>query len=314
MVWIFSAQIAIPLALIAWLACLPPKNTFGFWVQVFATALALFAVLLSGIWLFPPWWMPYLFALLLFAAIISAWRRNEAKSFLPQNFLSWASTVLFMGLGIYSAHGATQSIAATAPPSGEVVDLAFPFAKGQFLIANGGNDIRINSHLESMISPDPRFKPWRGNGHAIDIVAINSWGMRTSGFMPQDPSAYYIYGMAVLAPCPGRILLAVDGLPDMPVPEYDRAHIAGNHVLVACGDKHVLVAHFRKGSVVVKVGDQVEAGQKLAEAGNSGGSNEPHLHIHAQKPGSFEAPYSGDPIPARFNGRYLVRNDRISVP
>ena len=283
-------------------------------MQALATALALFAVLLSGLWLFPPWWIPYLFALLLFAAIIFAWRRNEAKPFLPQSLLSWAFAVLFTGLGIYSAHEATQSIAATSPPSGEVVDIAFPFAKGQFLIANGGNDIRINSHLESMISTAPKFKPWRGNGHAVDIVAINGWGMRASGFMPQDPSAYYVYGMPVLAPCSGSIKLAVDGLPDMPVPEYDRAHIAGNHVLLACGDKHVLMAHFRKGSVMVNVGDRIEVGQKLAEAGNSGGSNEPHLHIHVQRPGSVESPYSGDPLPARFNGRYLVRNDRVSLP
>jgi hypothetical protein len=48
--------------------------------------------------------------------------------------------------------------------------------------------------------------------------------------------------------------------------------------------------------------------------GNSGGCNQPHLHIRVQKPGSVKAPYSGDLLPERFNGRYLVRNDRVLLP
>lgn len=45
--------------------------------------------------------------------------------------------------------------------------------------------------------------------------------------------------------------------------------------------------------------------------GNSGNTGEPHLHIHAQRPGSAIAPLSGEPVPVRFGGRYLVRNDRV---
>ncbi len=40
-------------------------------------------------------------------------------------------------------------------------------------------------------------------------------------------------------------------------------------------------------------------------------AGEPHLHIHAQRPGSTIAPLSGEPVPTRFGGRYLVRNDRV---
>ena len=51
--------------------------------------------------------------------------------------------------------------------------------------------------------------------------------------------------------------------------------------------------------------------QKIAEVGNSGGADESHLHIHAQRPGAADAPMSGDPLPARFDRHFLVRGDRI---
>ena len=51
--------------------------------------------------------------------------------------------------------------------------------------------------------------------------------------------------------------------------------------------------------------------QKIAEVGNSGGADESHLHIHAQRSGAADAPMSGDPLPVRFDRHFLVRGDRI---
>jgi murein DD-endopeptidase MepM/ murein hydrolase activator NlpD len=36
----------------------------------------------------------------------------------------------------------------------------------------------------------------------------------------------------------------------------------------------------KEGSVLVKVGDEIEAGQQIGQLGNSGGSSAPHLHFH----------------------------------
>ena len=77
---------------------------------------------------------------------------------------------------------------------------------------------------------------------------------------------------------------------------------------------HVVMAHFTRGSVLLRAGDWVQVGQKLAEVGNSGANDEPHLHIHAQRPGTRDAPISGDPLPVRFDARFLVRSDRIVSP
>jgi len=40
-----------------------------------------------------------------------------------------------------------------------------------------------------------------------------------------------------------------------------------------------IYAHLKAGSVAVKVGDVVEAGQVLGKLGSSGNSTEPHLHF-----------------------------------
>src|SRR5215213_10734888 len=56
--------------------------------------------------------------------------------------------------------------------------------------------------------------------------------------------------------------------------------ILGNHlVLDQGGGVYAALAHLRRGSVRVRPGDQVAAGQPLAEGGNSGNSSEPHLHF-----------------------------------
>ena len=95
------------------------------------------------------------------------------------------------------------------------------------------------------------------------------------------------------------------------VTEYDRANLAGNHVALECGEVHVVMAHLKTGSVQVGQGDEVVVGQPLAEIGNSGGTGEPHLHLHVQRPGPPGLPLGGDPVPARIGGRFLVRGDQL---
>ncbi|MEW1689933.1 peptidoglycan DD-metalloendopeptidase family protein [Streptomyces sp. NPDC091265] len=56
--------------------------------------------------------------------------------------------------------------------------------------------------------------------------------------------------------------------------------IVGNHVVLDLGDgTYAMYAHLRRGSLKVRAGDTVRAGQPLAECGNSGNSTEPHVHF-----------------------------------
>ncbi len=83
--------------------------------------------------------------------------------------------------------------------------------------------------------------------------------------------------------------------------------------MLDCDGVHIALAHLKRGSVRVQVGDTVQVGQPLGAVGNSGGSNEPHLHIHVQRPGTATAPMSGAP-PMLFAGSFLVRGDRVNLP
>jgi murein DD-endopeptidase MepM/ murein hydrolase activator NlpD len=102
--------------------------------------------------------------------------------------------------------------------------------------------------------------------------------------------------------------------PDLRPPRADREHLAGNHVMLRCADADVLLGHLRPGSLQAALGARVRVGDRLAEVGNSGNTGEPHLHIHAQRPGPSGAPVGGDPLHISFDGRFLVRGGRVERP
>ena len=82
-------------------------------------------------------------------------------------------------------------------------------------------------------------------------------------------------------------------------------------VILECGSAWIVLGHLQRGSVAVQAGQVMEPGHVLGRVGNRGNTGEPHLHVHAQRPGSTIAPLSGEPVPIRLGGRYLVRNDRV---
>jgi hypothetical protein len=94
---------------------------------------------------------------------------------------------------------------------------------------------------------------------------------------------YYAWDQAVLAPVAGEVVAVVDGLPDNRIGFKDEKNPAGNHVVIkAAADRYVFIAHFKKGSVKVRVGEPVAARRELGRCGNSGNSDCPHIHLHAQ--------------------------------
>ena len=71
-----------------------------------------------------------------------------------------------------------------------------------------------------------------------------------------------------------------DGYADTP-PGTNGDH-ANNLVVDIGGGRYVVLAHLKQGSVTVQVGDVVRRGQPLAAVGNTGHTNEPHLHLQIQ--------------------------------
>ena len=59
-----------------------------------------------------------------------------------------------------------------------------------------------------------------------------------------------------------------------------------------------LLAHFKAGSVRVKLGDHVKQGQLLGKLGSSGDTNTPHLHYQLQSGPNI---VWSDGLPASFS-------------
>jgi hypothetical protein len=310
---ILVAQLLLPVALLAWLAAVRPRSRTAFVVSLLATLLLFWGIARVGVWVFPPWWTPW--AGMAVALMTAAWRvvRGLPDRTVPTGAREWIGVAVIACGGAFGAFVVLRAEQGRRMPPIEPVELAFPLAwdSSRVLVVNGGSWEVINAHRASARSTDPRFVPWRGNGWAVDLVAIDRWGRRSHGIQPADPSAYRIFGEPVYAPCAGEVVIATDGRPDMRVPEYDRPLIAGNHVILACGNAHVVVAHLANGSVTVRTGEHVAVGTQLGAVGNSGGTDEPHLHIHAQRPGPSGLPMGGEPLPITFGGRFLVRGDRL---
>jgi len=83
----------------------------------------------------------------------------------------------------------------------------------------------------------------------------------------------------------------------------------GNHVVIRHGDgMFSILGHVKQGSVMVKAGDVVKAGQTVAAVGNSGTSMFPHLHYQLMDGPTF----SSEGVPSAFAGLTRLRGDKRS--
>lgn len=262
MLLLYLAQVAVPLGLITWIAFAPPRSHLGFWVQVLATALGLYAVARLGLWLFPPWWTPLALGVLLVGAIVLGRRRRASQArrrygrvtLAPTGPATWFALVAFVGLGLFATTEVWNALAGSRAPAGASVRLETPLGPGRYLAANGGAGLRLNAHADALDQTVPAHRAFYGTAYGIDLVAIDIMGFRADGIMPADPAKYRIFGTPVVAPCAGRVVRAFDGLADMRVPEFDRKNLAGNHVILRCGASDIVLAHFRRDSVRVRAG------------------------------------------------------------
>ncbi|HWQ39696.1 MAG TPA: M23 family metallopeptidase [Burkholderiales bacterium] len=309
---VFTAvHVLVPLLLLTWQWRAHIASRAQWLARTAAFTAFFIALHLGGFWTVLPHWLSYVYFVLFVCASIASFRNagHPSSSASPRLRIDVAVhaafAVLFAAAALYAALGHLA-------PRTAMVDLAFPLGNGVYAIASGGANRLMNFHLKT--ADEPRFARWRGQSHAVDIVQLNRYGVRASGFAPREPQRYAIFGKTVLSPCAGRVEQARGDLPDQNPPRRDAQNLAGNFVFLDCAGVRVLVAHLRQGSLRVKDGVTVQTGQPLGEAGNSGNTSEPHVHIHAQRPGSVPGALDGEPLPIRFAGRYLARNDRVRVP
>ena len=198
----------------------------------------------------------------LFAAFAAGLVLLAALAVVPRRRVYVASNVV---VALLSGFLALQLVhVSIARPDAIVLDA--PLA-GEWFVLNGGRSVLLNGH-----SPN--------ESNAVDFQRLGTNGRTHTGGAGAPLTDYDGFGLPVLAPADGRIVEVTDGHADAP-PGTNGDH-PNNLVVDIGGGRYVLMGHLKQGSVTVQVGDTVRRGQPLAAVGNSGNTNEPHLHLQVQ--------------------------------
>ncbi|MBW5422179.1 peptidoglycan DD-metalloendopeptidase family protein [Streptomyces sp. BG9H] len=203
-------------------------------------------------------------------------------------WVGWIPIVGVFALGALRRRDVSRQIVAD-PPAPVEVD---PPVSGRWSALNSPAD-KVPSHGTHGL----------GQTYAIDIVAVPEEGPARPAFawlwpIARRNHAFPAFGAPLLAVGDATVVHAEDGQRDHLSRNSLAAllyfflaegigrtvggtrRVVGNHVVLDLGGgTYAMYAHVKQGSLAVKAGDEVVAGQHLGSCGNSGNSTEPHLHF-----------------------------------
>ena len=145
--------------------------------------------------------------------------------------------------------------------------------------------------IQHYVDRDPAGPPRDYTCGSLTYHAHNGTDIRVADMAAQRA------GVAVLAAAEGRVLRSRDGQPDVSVRIRGLAAVereaCGNGLVIDHGGGwETQYCHMAKGSLIVKPGDRVTAGQPLGHVGLSGETEFPHLHIIFRHDGVVVDPFA----------------------
>ncbi|WP_109300990.1 M23 family metallopeptidase [Aquimarina sp. AU474] len=170
-----------------------------------------------------------------------------------------------------------------------ITDLELPFEEEWYAV-NAGRTHSAGAH--HFVSRRERY--------AYDMLIVqNRKSYAGDGSKNED---YYCFGKRLNSPGNGKVVAIENTVEDNQPGIVNRTQV-GNYIIIdhLNGETSIL-AHLKKGSIIVAVGDTVIKGQEIGQAGNSGASTEPHLHYHLQE--TSEPLNKGLGLPAQFLNYY----------
>jgi len=174
-------------------------------------------------------------------------------------------------------------------------NLILPF-KGTWLVSNGGRTPELNNHNR------PPDQGPQNQMYAYDF-RMESSGKETK------LEEFACFGKEVLAPGDGRVTQIIDGSIDVLPGERDRSVGVGNAIIIDHQNgEYSLLCHFKHGSIQVKVGDTVKQGEIIGLCGNTGNTQQPHIHYNLQ-----DGPlmHKAQALPAQF--RKILVDGKIEI-
>ncbi len=209
-------------------------------------------------------------------AIVYVWVTFDSLDAVPQSIRERVSAKI----GDYPEAFAIDT-PATPVDREPVAVMGSPLTGENWVAANGPSN--TSGHRRALIPVDGRA--YISQRFAIDWVELYPDGKTYQGD-PADNKNYRAYGHEIHAVADGIVSQTKDGLPQntpgaksLVIP-VTLETIGGNHVIIDMGNGlYAFYAHMQPGSLRVKVGEKVKAGQVLGLVGNTGNSSEPHLHF-----------------------------------
>ena len=182
-----------------------------------------------------------------------------------------------------------------------------PLSGTNWVAANGpGNR---SDHRRALMTVDGRAVI--AQRFATDWVQAN--GDSTFHGDRKDNRSYYAYGAPALAVADATVAAVRDGIPENEPGENSRAvamtreNATGNHVVLDLGGgNYCLYAHLQPGSLKVKAGEKVHRGQAIGLVGNSGNSDEPHLHFQVM---DGPSPLGAEGLPYHIDAFEVLRGN-----
>ncbi|MBG9812759.1 hypothetical protein ABD68_13465 [Bacillus endophyticus] len=184
------------------------------------------------------------------------------------------------------------------------------------------SDNRFTQNTYSMPIKEEWFVFWGGTNELINYhYAYESQRYAYDLVKIQDGSSYqntqiqnehfYAFDEGIVAPADGKVIKIMNGIKDNIPGEMDAENSVGNYVIIEHTSKeYSLLAHLKKNSIQVKIGELVKEGQYIGKCGNSGNSSEPHLHFQVMDSLDLE---SGKSLRIRFkDGIEPIQGDTVS--
>jgi hypothetical protein len=199
----------------------------------------------------------------------------------------------------FSVFLAVSLAPALAPPRAAVaVDLPL---EGEWAMISGGRSTLLTHHYAS---PHVRY--------ALDFARLVD-GQAFVGD-PEHNASWHGFGQPVLAAADGTVVSVRDDLAEQPVGVIRQGE--GNAIVLDIGGgRYVVFAHLQQGSALVRPGQSVTRGQRIAAVGNNGNSLSPHLHVQIQDRPSLPGDDRGvRTFPMVFEHSTLIRGGRESTP
>lgn len=299
-------QLFILGVILIWFGLSQRRSNKDLSLKIIAITLLLIGFWLGGVWIYPPYWALGVIGIVFAGLSVFKWQvtaPNESlPSSVPRTMFSNLPVLMIAPLGLYlgimGVLGHGQNV------EGLSVDLSSPFAPDQrACVISGGLSSLVNVHN------------FGNDVYGLDFIRLGPAGFRTRpGYRlnpkPSDYKAYNMYDTELYAPCTGRVVWVENSQIDQAIYRVNKDRPKANGVILACGTIHVKLAQMKMGSILVKQGDLVTSGDLIGRAGNSGNSEEPHLHIHAETAVEAASPQvQGEPVHMRFNGELLARGD-----